>query len=56
MLNPMVGIVEGFRNVLIKGAAPPLEPLAVSVVITGVLVAVCWPMFRKLSEYFADVL
>jgi len=56
MLNPMVGIVEGFRNVLIKGTAPPLEPLVMSVVITGVLVAVCWPMFRKLSEYFADVL
>ncbi|MDQ7782420.1 MAG: ABC transporter permease [Desulfomonilaceae bacterium] len=56
MLNPMVGIVEGFRNVLIKGAGPPWEPLVMSVAITGLLLAVCRPLFRRLSEYFADVL
>ena len=56
MLNPMVGIIEGFRNVLLKNSAPPWEPLAVSVAITAVMLAVCWPLFRRLSAYFADVL
>jgi lipopolysaccharide transport system permease protein len=56
MLNPMVGIIEGFRNVLLKASAPPLEPLAASVLVTVALLAVCWPMFRRLSAYFADVL
>jgi len=56
MLNPMVGIVEGFRNVLLKASSPPLEPLATSAAMTAVLLAVCWPMFRRLSAYFADVL
>jgi len=56
MLNPMVGIVEGFRNVLLKAAAPPLEPLAISAATTAVLLAIAWPVFRKLSAYFADVL
>ncbi len=56
MLNPMVGIVEGFRNVLLKASAPPLEPLAMSALTTAVLLAIAWPIFRKLSAYFADVL
>jgi lipopolysaccharide transport system permease protein len=56
MLNPMVGIIEGFRQVLLKNTAPPLEPLAASVIMTVILLAVCWPIFRRLSAYFADVL
>jgi lipopolysaccharide transport system permease protein len=56
MLNPMAGVVEGFRNVLLKGSAPPLEPLAWACVMTLVLLAVAWPVFRWLSGYFADVL
>jgi len=56
MLNPMVGVVEGFRNVLLKASAPAMEPLGWSALTTVILLALCWPLFRKLSEYFADVL
>ncbi len=56
MLNPMAGVVEGFRNVLLKGEAPPLEPLGWACAMTVVLLAVSWPVFRWLSGYFADVL
>lgn len=56
MLNPMVGIIEGFRNVLLRAAAPPWEPIVFALVMTGVMLAVSWPVFRKLSAYFADVL
>jgi lipopolysaccharide transport system permease protein len=56
MLNPMVGVVEGFRNVLLKASSPALEPLGMSVFVTGLLLAICWPLFRRLSAYFADVL
>lgn len=56
MLNPMVGVIEGFRNVLLKGAAPPLEALGFSVLVTIILLAIAWPIFRWLSAYFADVL
>jgi lipopolysaccharide transport system permease protein len=55
-LNPMVGVIEGFRNVLLKSTAPPTEALGISIVITGVLLAIAWPVFRRLSGYFADVL
>lgn len=56
MLNPMAGVVEGFRYVLLKGAAPPMEPLAWACIMTAALIAVSWPIFRWLSGYFADVL
>ena len=56
MLNPMVGVIEGFRNVLLKSSAPPWEPLVASVAVTVILLAVSWPLFRRLSAYFADVL
>lgn len=56
MLNPMVGIVEGFRSVLLMAQAPAFEPLAMSAIVTLVLLGISWPMFRKLSGYFADVL
>ncbi|MGD9818771.1 MAG: ABC transporter permease [Desulfomonilaceae bacterium] len=56
MLNPMVGVIEGFRSVLLKAQSPALEPLALSVIMTVILLGLSWPLFRKLSDYFADVL
>jgi lipopolysaccharide transport system permease protein len=55
-LNPMVGIVDGFRAVLVQARAPDLALLGCSVV--GILVVwiVAWPLFRFTSQYFADVL
>ncbi|HUS70387.1 MAG TPA: ABC transporter permease [Anaerolineae bacterium] len=56
MLNPMVGLIEGFRSVLVKGNPPSLETLAVSTAVTALILIVSWPMFRWISQYFADVL
>jgi lipopolysaccharide transport system permease protein len=56
MLNPMVGVIEGFRNVLLKASPPPMDALTISAIITVVLLVVSWPVFRRLSGYFADVL
>ena len=56
MLNPMVGIVEGFRSALLMAQAPAFEPLMMSAVMTMILLGISWPMFRRLSGYFADVL
>ena len=56
MLNPMVGVIEGFRSVLLKAQTPAFEPLALSALTTALLLGLSWPVFRKLSGYFADVL
>jgi len=56
VLNPMVGILEGFRSVLACGTAPDLALLAWS--LPGILIAalIGYPLFRRMSQYFADVL
>ena len=56
MLNPMVGVIEGFRTVLIRGQSPELQPLVFSAVMMVIILSLSWPLFRKLSDYFADVL
>ncbi|MFH0873190.1 MAG: ABC transporter permease [bacterium] len=54
MLNPMVGLIEGFRNVLLRAQSPSLEPLAWSALMTLAALAITWPLFRWISQYFAD--
>lgn len=56
MVNPMVGVVEGFRNVLLRASPPPLEALGWSAVTTVVILVIAWPAFQWLSQYFADAL
>jgi lipopolysaccharide transport system permease protein len=54
-LNPMAGVVEGFRWALLGTASPPGVTLAVSVAVVAVIFlgGVFW--FRRLEQGFADV-
>jgi lipopolysaccharide transport system permease protein len=53
-LNPMVGIIEGYRAILLRGAMPDAS-LAVSAVVSAVvLVAGSWA-FKKAEFQFADI-
>jgi len=56
MLNPMVGIVDGFRGILVQTRAP--DPALLGCSMLGILVVwiIAWPLFRFTSQYFADVL
>jgi lipopolysaccharide transport system permease protein len=56
VLNPMVGIIEGFRNSIVKGAQPPMDALMASLIITGLVIAVGALVFKELSKHFVDVL
>jgi lipopolysaccharide transport system permease protein len=55
-LNPMVGIVEGFRATIIRGVSPDTALLLYSLGGIAVVWAVAWPLFRYTSQYVADVL
>jgi lipopolysaccharide transport system permease protein len=55
-LNPMVGIITGFRNVITLGEAPDFGTLGISLIGLLVLWVIAWPLFRRVSPYFADVL
>jgi len=56
MINPMVGLIEGYRNVLLRGMAPDLNLLVISLIVVAILWAIVWPFFRVMAQYFADVL
>lgn len=55
-LNPMVGIIEGFRRVMVRGISPDFWLLTLSMAGILVIWIIAWPIFRYMSQYFADVL
>lgn len=56
MLNPFVGIIESFRNIVLHSAPPPLLPFCYSIFSTLVLLIVFWPLYKIISQYFADTI
>jgi lipopolysaccharide transport system permease protein len=55
-LNPMVGLLEGFRSVLARGETPDVSLLLWGLPVNGIVLLIAWPLFRYTSRYFADVL
>ncbi len=53
-LNPLVGLIEGFRSVLLNRPLN-LNALLISTVITGALVIYALFVFRRMERDFADV-
>ena len=54
-LNPMVGIVEGFRWALLGVGEPPVQPLLISATVCLVMLVVGTLYFKKMERNFADV-
>jgi ABC-type polysaccharide/polyol phosphate export permease len=54
--NPLSGIVEGFRSVLLYGRAPDWELLGLSAALTATVFAGAFVLFKKIDKYFADVI
>ncbi|MDP8908840.1 MAG: ABC transporter permease [Chloroflexota bacterium] len=54
-LNPMAGVIDGFRWALLSESEPPGPMLAVSVVTIGALLAGGFLYFRRMERSFADV-
>jgi lipopolysaccharide transport system permease protein len=54
-LNPMAGVVEGFRWALLGKAEPPGALLAVSVLVVLLLLVGGLYYFRRMEQEFADV-
>lgn len=56
-LNPMVGVVEGFRWALLGGTSPPLAMLAASALATFITLVTSGAFFfRRVERSFADVI
>jgi lipopolysaccharide transport system permease protein len=55
-INPMVGVVEGFRWALLGSESPPGVMLIVSVAATAILLTGGLFYFRRLEKTFADII
>ena len=55
-LNPMAGVIEGFRWTLLKTPPPGLERIAVTVVFVSALLLLGMSYFNRMERKFADVI
>ena len=55
-LNPMAGVIENFRRVMLYGQAPDLPLLGISAAITLVLLPISYIYFKHVEATVADVL
>jgi lipopolysaccharide transport system permease protein len=53
-LNPMAGVIEGFRWALL-GTAPPSGIVGLAVIVVLVLLVTGAFYFKKMEQYFADI-
>jgi lipopolysaccharide transport system permease protein len=56
VLNPMVGVVEGFRNAVIKGVMPDVGLLGISTAIAVITFVIGYAVFKSKEFDFADVI
>ncbi|HAF13799.1 MAG TPA: phosphate ABC transporter permease [Blastocatellia bacterium] len=54
VLNPMVGVIEGFRQVILRGAAPETSSLLISAVISVILLVASYLYFKRVEATMAD--
>jgi len=55
-LNPMAGIIDGYRRVLLSGEAPQFDALALGGVVTMILLVAGIGFFKRSEPAFADLI
>jgi len=53
-LNPMVGIIESFRQIVLKGEPPDMRSLMFSAVISVILLFISYLYFKRVEATMAD--
>ncbi|MBA2621548.1 MAG: ABC transporter permease [Acidobacteria bacterium] len=56
MLNPMVGVVENFRRVLVEAAPPNFYELGISALIAVIMLPLAYIFFKHIEATVADVI
>lgn len=56
MLNPLTGVVEGLRAVVVFGRAPEWDVVAVSAALIVAVFGLSMILFKNTDKYFADVI
>jgi lipopolysaccharide transport system permease protein len=55
-LNPMVGVVESFRRVVVQAASPDFHALAVSTLAAVVVLPIAYTYFKHVEATVADII
>lgn len=53
-LNPMTPIIEGYRDVLLRGRMPPAEPFIATAIASAVFLVASWVIFHRAEFEFAE--
>jgi lipopolysaccharide transport system permease protein len=53
-LNPMVGVIDGYRDVIVRGVLPPLQSWLTLLGVSTVLLLLGLAAFKRASHHFAD--
>ncbi len=56
VLNPMVGVIENFRQVILRGAPPEFHSLITAALISIVLLVVSYLYFKRVEATMADII
>jgi len=56
MLNPMVGVIENFRQVVLRGTAPDHRSLLIAAILSSVLLVLSYLYFKHIETTMADVI
>jgi lipopolysaccharide transport system permease protein len=56
LLNPMAGIINSFRDVLLRGQAPDPVPLLYAIVVTACALPLAYLAFKRTEATMADVI
>jgi lipopolysaccharide transport system permease protein len=55
-MNPMVGVIENFRRVVVHGEAPDVGTLAFAAVVASILLAGAYVYFKNIEATVADII
>ena len=55
-LNPLVGIIDAFQNVVLRGIPPDLNAMIPGAVMIAILLPLSYLYFKRAERYFADVI
>jgi lipopolysaccharide transport system permease protein len=53
-LNPLTGLIESWRWMMLSGYEPSFEPIGISLVLTPLIAALGWSVFSRLEATMAD--
>lgn len=56
LLNPMAGIIQSFRDIILRGQAPDALPLVMATVVIAVTLPLSYVIFKRTEATMADII